>query len=261
MTPDQKQQWLAPLLFGLATSTEFAGKADKNFMLDQRFAWLNYTLVRDCARAGKAIENLRSEFGDRAEGAKTLSDAELEFRAWSKTQPQELTMFATGQLGDYSQEKGQFAIRPHWPSLWIAPSQQTPADARLNLIAGGSGGAASSAILKSIQGGDRATKVACRTSDGKELAISFTEISLKVNTLANGKFSSGFTLPPVAMSLEKAKAMVGSGNSRAVRVALTFKPVDDKASAGLMSFSKDIFVSSVRIHGEDGSLIMERRYD
>lgn len=81
-------------------------------LVDEKFEpiWVWYTAIRSCQKGIQMSEDLGGEFGDRARGQAALTTARNELKAWAATQPRELTLYFTAELGKWQETTGNFMI-------------------------------------------------------------------------------------------------------------------------------------------------------
>jgi hypothetical protein len=82
-------------------------------LVDERFEpiWVWYTALRSCEKGIQMTEDLAGEFGDRERGKAALTTARNELKAWAATQPKEITLYFTAELGQWNERTGNFPLR------------------------------------------------------------------------------------------------------------------------------------------------------
>ncbi len=81
-------------------------------LIDEKFepVWVWWTALRSCQKGIQMSEDLAGEFGDRERGKAALTTARNELKAWAATQPADMTMYFTANLGQWNEKTGNFPL-------------------------------------------------------------------------------------------------------------------------------------------------------
>lgn len=191
--------------------------------------WIWWAAIKDCKKAEQIVSDLTTEFGDRQRGASELKAAYDGFKAWAKTQPNEVTLYFKAELSDWNQSTGAFSYGTthaavlHDPSKIDLPGRgQNMRGASVSIGTYGEQANALSFIMA------HSTRVECSTEDGKSYFTHEPGVTwvLRFGTPKPGwgnsaSFSNAPKLPQVVMDRETAAAFAQSNADRSVQVALT----------------------------------------
>jgi hypothetical protein len=81
-------------------------------LIDEKFepVWVWWTALRSCERGIQMSQDLAGEFGDRERGKAALTTARNELKTFAATQPAEITMYFTANLGQWNETTGNFPL-------------------------------------------------------------------------------------------------------------------------------------------------------
>lgn len=84
----------------------------KDASMDEKMepVWVYWQALQSCEKAEALMNDLDSEFGDRAKGEATLKTIMQEFRSWAASQPSDITLKFDAKLGEWDPGKRTFPI-------------------------------------------------------------------------------------------------------------------------------------------------------
>lgn len=200
-------------------------------MLDEEYQpiWVWWTAVKSCAKAEQLIEDLSGEFGDRERGKATLTEARNELLAFAATQPPELTVYFTSQLGQWNETTGKFPFGKLSGASAI-PIEDLEPILKDKLYLGNSiqlYGSANGVALSDFR--SSVSSLRCNSQDGQayyevskqsQWRVVFGDVQRGMAGMPN--YKTRFELPAVTMTRDEAAALAKSNPKRDVRVSVTF---------------------------------------
>ncbi|MDQ2702180.1 MAG: hypothetical protein M3Y70_05075 [Pseudomonadota bacterium] len=200
--------------------------------IDERFqpAWVWWTALRSCERGIRLSDDLAGEFGDRARGEAALVSARKELKAFAATQPDDITLYFSAELGRWDERAGTFPLIVPNPG-WSIDARQVERLDDEPFLQG-----ASAVIADSLENdGFRhllelhavQSDMSCVSADRSTTHTFSLQSTWYVvfGTLRNGSvdgYSSNTRLPGVDATREQAAAIARRNPERKVMVAVTF---------------------------------------
>lgn len=192
--------------------------------------WVWYTAIRSCERGIQMSEDLAGEFGDRARGEAALTQARNALKTWAATQPREMTLHFTANLGQWNEASGAFPLQNTGKATTLKPKDLARIDrfvdgANVQLWTDRTGQA-----INHFQASLAAPQ--CASADGTKVYkfermsqwwVVFGDVDRGMGGLAN--YRSREMLPPIRMTREAAAALAQRNPERKVEVAVMFAPV------------------------------------
>ena len=239
-------------------------------LIDEKFepVWVWWTALRSCERGIRMSEDLAGEFGDRERGKSALTEAREELRKFAATQPDEITMYFTANLGQWNESTGDFPLTS-LGSAWnidalevdraTDPSFKDGAEVQLYTDRGGQ-------YLTHMRAST--SDIACVAQDQKSVYrfprqsqwfVVFGEAGRGMGGLAD--YTTRAPLPAFGMTREQAAALAQRNPERKVMVAVKF-------GAGEPGFVVGSHQSAVRgvlrtiaiTDATDGTVLASRTY-
>lgn len=239
-------------------------------LVEEKFEpiWVWYTALRSCEKGIQMSEDLAGEFGDRARGKAALTTARNELKAWAATQPKDITLYFTANLGQWNDNTGAFMMQNLSKATTLRAKDAESNDPYFF--------GATVELWSDFQAGRQAINhfqasliaPECLSKDGSMVYkfekdsqwwVAFGDVDRGMGGLAN--YKSHALLPQIAMTREAAAAFAQRNPERKVEVAVTFVPAGS-------SFVKGIDQSSIRaaytkvtiMDALDGSVLAEQSY-
>lgn len=217
-------------------------------LIDEKFepVWVWWTALRSCEKGIQMSEDLAGEFGNRERGKVALTTARNELMAFAATQPAEMTMTFTANLGQWNEKTGNFPLTNLGRAYNINALEVEKAanfafvDGAEVLLYSDANGQSVSQLRASI------SNVQCVAADQKtyytfsrdsQWYVVFGEAERGAGGLINWK--SRPSTPSFGMTREQAGAFAQRNPERKVVVSVTFGPGGD-------SFVQSIDHSAIR---------------
>lgn len=239
-------------------------------LVDEKFEpiWVWWTALRSCQKGIQMTDDLAGEFGDRERGKAALTTARAELKAWAATQPKDMTMNFTAELGQWNDATGAFMMQNLSNATTLKPKDVEAIDPYFF--------GANVELWSDVKAGRQAINhfqasllaPECVSADGK-MVYKFEKMSqwwVVFGDVDRGMgglplYKSRELLPGIVMTREAAAAFAQRNAKRKVEVAVTFEPVGS-------SFVKGIDQSAIRAKFKqvtvtdalDGSVLATQTY-
>lgn len=192
--------------------------------------WVWYTALRSCERGIQMSDDLAGEFGNRERGKADLTQARNDLKAWAATQPAEMTLYFTANLGQWNEASGAFPLQQLGSATTLHPKDITYVGpyldgATVELWTDRTGQAINH-FQASLAAPQCATKDKTKVYKFERMSqwwVVFGDVDRGMGGLANYKDHA--MLPAIRMTREQAAALAQRNPQRKVVVAVTFAPV------------------------------------
>lgn len=230
--------------------------------------WVWWTALRSCQKGIQMTDDLAGEFGDRARGKAALTTARNELKAWAATQPQDITMNFTAELGQWNDATGNFMMQNLSRATTLKVKDVEAIDpyfegANVELWSDGKAGRQA---INHFQASLHAPE--CVSADGKMVYkfekqsqwwVVFGDVDRGAGGLA--LYKSHELLPAINMTREAAAAFAQRNPQRKVEVAVTFGPVGTSFVKGTdQSAIRAKFKQVTATDALDGSVLATQTY-
>lgn len=202
-------------------------------LIDEKFepVWVWWTALRSCAKGIQMSDDLAGEFGDRDRGKAALTTARNELKAFAASQPAEMTMYFTANLGQWNEKTGNFPLTNigrayNINALEVEKTVESGfadgAEVLLYSDANGQGISQLRASTSNVQCVAPDNRTYYKFSRDSQWYVVFGEAERGMGGLVNWK--SRPATPSFNMSREQAAAFAQRNPERKVMVSITFGP-------------------------------------
>lgn len=240
-------------------------------LVDEKFQpiWVWYTALRSCQKGIQMTEDLAGEFGDRARGNAALTSARNELKAWAATQPRDMTLYFTAELGKWDDATGNFMITG-------LPSKATTLRTKDALKFDDYFDGATAEVWSDFTVGRQALNhfqasllaPECVSADGTKVYkfekmsqwwVVFGDVDRGMGGLP--LYKSHQLFPAIHMTREEAAAFAQRNPKRKVEYAVTFEPVGSSFVSGIdQSAIRAKFTRVAITDALDGSVLATQTY-
>ena len=238
-------------------------------LVDEKFEpiWVWWTALRSCEKGIQMTEDLAGEFGDRERGKAALTTARNELKAWAATQPKEITLYFTAELGQWNERTGNFPLRNFSDATTIPTKQALQFD---QYFEGADVEAAADADGVTRINHFQASLLApeCLSKD-KTKVYKFEKLSQwwvvpgDADRGAGGlvNYKERASLPLLNMTREQAAALAQRNPERKVEVSVTLAPVGTSFVKGSsQSAIRTKIVKGTITDVTDGTVLVNQTY-
>jgi hypothetical protein len=218
--------------------------------------WAWYGLVENCADGMRVVDDLSTEFGDRARGRAALVDARNRLRSWASTKGNVLSLYFPAILGPYDQQSQSFA-----PSR-IADPTTDPSRIKFGptitpLFNVGATIAMGPMLAPTKITGQSNVAMCPDAKFGFKSYPASWSIELKPTGPARGGFEPAIDFPPIRMSPSAAQAYVAKHPQRAIvyEVQLRLSPQRGSLDGTLHLFIKGVDVVRTIARDDTGAVL------
>lgn len=230
--------------------------------------WVWWTALRSCQKGIQMTDDLAGEFGDRARGKAALTTARNELKAWAATQPRDITMNFSAELGQWNDATGAFMMQNLSRATTLKVKDLEAIDPYFD--------GANVELWSDFKAGRQAINhfqasllaPECVSADGQMVYkfeklsqwwVVFGEVDRGMGGLANYKTHE--LLPAITMTREAAAAFAQRNAKRKVEVAVTFDPVGSSFVKGTdQSAIRAKFKQVTVTDALDGSVLATQTY-
>jgi len=265
--PDVKRRQKQYMIF-TAPITLWAVAHDT--LVDEKFEpiWVWYAALKSCEKGIEMSEDLGGEFGNRERGRASLTQARNELKAWAATQPQEITLYFSANLGQWNETTGNFMMQNLSKATTIRVKDAESIDpyfdgATVELWSDGKQGRQA---INHFQASLAAPE--CISKDGSMVYkfqkqsqwwVVFGDVDRGAGGLAN--YKSREFMPAINMTREQAAAFAQRNPERKIEVAVTLTPLGSSFVKGIdQSAIRNKFKQVTIYDGLDGSVLAQQTY-